>query len=401
MAQLGFQYGPWQAPQGYSGKLDLSEFRDMANWAQGHREEAGAQQALGGFADSLGGLDPDGHGPQTAPPSLTQFGLPPAEQMRAMLMNPQTRQAGLQLYRDAQSRMEQANDPLRKLQIEQAQLNLHQARNPAGPAPTADMRNFEFAQQNPGFAEFINGSGAGDAPAAVQEYLWYRKNETEAGREPLGFLEFGAAKRGPGLSVQTNPDGTTTVTQGGSGGRLTEMQGKDLGFFVRGTEANNNLATLESELTNLVQARADILPLGLGNYLRTPEFRQAKVAADNFLAVILRKDTGAAVTPHEFNLYGPMFLPVPADDPGTIAMKRRMRNVAVTAIGEGLGTAEAIGKATLEQLNIAETPTGPTTPQAPSAGATEAVPPAPAGVDPAEWQELWAVMKPEERAAFN
>lgn len=167
------------------------------------------------------------------------------------------------------------------------------------------------------------------------------------------WVPFGGMKAATnGLTVTTNADGTTTVQQGGSGGKLTEAQSKDLGWYTRGTEANSNLSQLEGQLTDLGQTLTRYAPLGLGNYARTPEFRQAKVAADQFLAAILRKDTGAAITDQEFDLYGPMFLPVPGDDPGTIASKRRAREVAMLAIRSGLGTAEAIGQANRIALGI-------------------------------------------------
>jgi hypothetical protein len=186
------------------------------------------------------------------------------------------------------------------------------------------------------------GTGA-DQPASVEEYIFYADQEKAAGREPVSFSDWQAAKQG-GMSISTNPDGTMTFTQGPT--KLTEGQSKDLGFLARGQEANRQLEGLETQLTDWGQSQlAPLAPLGLGNYFKTPEFRQAKVAADQFLTVILRKDTGAAVTDHEFELYGPMFLPVPGDDPATIAMKRRMRDVAILAIESGLGTAEAIGEA--------------------------------------------------------
>jgi hypothetical protein len=195
-----------------------------------------------------------------------------------------------------------------------------------------------------------------------------------AGKEPLSMEQFLGSKSG-GLSVQTNPDGTVSVTQGGSGMKLTEGQGKDIGYYTRGIEANAKLADLEGQLTDLGQSLTKYAPLGLGNYARTPEFRQAKVAADQFLTAVLRKDTGAAITNQEFEMYGPMFLPVPGDDPGTIESKRRMREVAMLAIKSGLGTAEAVATANRIALGIdTATPTIDAQNGAPAAPAPPPVP---------------------------
>ena len=247
-----------------------------------------------------------------------------------------------------------------------------------GPAPTADMQNFQLAQTDPAFAQHLASKNAPNPPANVGEYNFYVEQETAAGREPLSFLDFQNAQKGQGLSVVTNPDGTATVQMGGTAPKLTEAQGKDIGFYTRGMQANQGLAGLEGQLTDFAQSNANILPLGLGNYARTPEFRQAKVEADQFLAAILRKDTGAAITDQEFALYGPMFLPIPGDDPATIALKRQKRATALLAIRSGLGTAEMVAVANEQALGM-DTPTA----EAQGNVQAPAVAPSPAASEPA------------------
>jgi hypothetical protein len=241
-----------------------------------------------------------------------------------------------------------------------------------GPKPTAEMQNFTLAQTDPAFAAHLAAKDAPNPPADVAAYDAYAADEKAAGREPLGRLEYQQALKGQGFSV-TTADGTT-VQMGGASPKLTEAQGKDIGFYTRGAQANQGLSGIEGELTNFVQQNANVLPLGLGNYARTPEFRQAKVEADNFLTALLRKDTGAAITDNEFELYGPMFLPVPGDDPATIALKRQKRATALLALRSGLGTAEIIA-ATNEQTLGMPTPNaeaiGGATPSATAAPAGE------------------------------
>lgn len=198
-----------------------------------------------------------------------------------------------------------------------------------------------------------------------------------------------------GTSLRVNPEtGEVEFQQGGPSGKgmkITEGQGKDVVYWTRGLDANKSLAIMDEQLTDLPASLSKVAPLGLGNYMVTPEFRQAKVAADGFLAAILRKDTGAAITTQEFDLYGPMFLPVPGDDPGTIKMKRRAREVALLAIKSGMGTAEAIAEANRIALGI-ETAT-PILDAEKDGGA----PPAGYTGDP----ELWEFLSPEERALWQ
>lgn len=219
-----------------------------------------------------------------------------------------------------------------------------------GPKPTAEMQNFTLAQTDPAFAAHLAAKDAPNPPSGVAEYNFYADQERAAGREPMTVLEYEQAKKGQGFSV-TTADGTT-VQMGGASPKLTEGQGKDIGFYTRGAQANDGLSGLESELTNWGQQNAGAIPLGLGNYVRTPEFRQAKVEADNFLTALLRKDTGAAITDNEFELYGPMFLPVPGDDAATIALKRQKRATALLALRSGLGTADIIAATNEQALGL-------------------------------------------------
>lgn len=292
-----------------------------------------------------------------------------------------------------------------ELQQRMAEFDLKVQEAMKGPAPTADMLNFQMSQQDPAFAAYQTAQNAPNPPTGVAEYNFYADQERAAGREPLTVLEFEQAKKGQGFSV-TTADGTT-VQMGGNSPKLTEGQGKDIGFYTRGAQANQGLQTLEGELTNWGQQNASAIPLGLGNYVRSPAFRQAKVEADNFLTALLRKDTGAAITDQEFELYGPMFLPIPGDDAGTIALKRQKRATALMALRSGLGTAEIVA-ATNEQALGLPTPTAEAagTADAPipaDAGQTVGTVPttpattAPEGVAP----EVWEYLTPEERALWN
>lgn len=148
-----------------------------------------------------------------------------------------------------------------------------------------------------------------------------------------------------GTSITYDEQGRPVVQIGGTNaGRINEQQGKDIGFFNRGSDAEIDLREREDALLDWRSKNLGAVPY-VGNYMKSPEFRQAEVPARNFLAAILRKDTGAAVTPQEFELYGSMFLPVPGDDQETMRLKRKARAVALRSIQAGLGTARALADA--------------------------------------------------------
>ncbi|MCF4166329.1 cell wall hydrolase [Zavarzinia compransoris] len=120
--------------------------------------------------------------------------------------------------------------------------------------------------------------------------------------------------------------------------KLTEQQSKDVGFYTRGTESLKNLNENEAALTDWLEQRLSGVPL-VGNQLTEQKFKLAEQAGREFLAAILRKDTGAAVTPSEIEIYGKMYLPQPGDDKTVLEQKRRSRQIALEAIRRGLGPA--------------------------------------------------------------
>lgn len=170
---------------------------------------------------------------------------------------------------------------------------------------------------------------------------------------------------GNGISyTTTNPDGTSTTVQiggkGGAGGGkpLTEAQSKD---NVYATRANGALQKLESPidpnnpdsptfagtLSDRSGVVGDMLSGATLGYSRemmqSPEYQTARTAGDEFLQAILRKDTGAAITAPEQELYGKTYLPQPGDSQQQLAFKAEARKRAVAALQSGMS---------LEQLEM-------------------------------------------------
>lgn len=161
------------------------------------------------------------------------------------------------------------------------------------------------------------------------------------------------------------PDGKPILTRGPAptGKPLTEGQSKDVGFATRARAALTTLEPIADSLT----ARGDtmlnspLIPLGLGREYQSENFQVANNAGQNLLLAILRKDTGAAVTPTEEKTYGDVFLPRPGDGAALLAQKAQARELAVAGLEQGM-TADAI----LAQGRAIMQATGEQTP--PSAG---------------------------------
>lgn len=195
-------------------------------------------------------------------------------------------------------------------------------------------------------------------PTPADEYQRYVAEETAAGRQPLSRIDYAQAVKGNGVTQTiTNPDGSTTTIQvggraGAGGGKpLTEGQSKD---NVYATRANGALQALETPidpnnpqgptLADALSDRRGVVGDALGGVtlgysrevMQTPEYQTARTAGDEFLQAILRKDTGAAITAQEQELYGKTYLPQPGDSPQQLAYKAEARRRAVAAMQAGM-----------------------------------------------------------------
>jgi hypothetical protein len=150
------------------------------------------------------------------------------------------------------------------------------------------------------------------------------------------FMMQGGAKTGMSLSV--GADGSVVMTQGGatsSSNKLTEGQGKNYKFFIRGENANDILGGLEQQGTSLKGWIAGKVPLG--NIVQTPEYRQYTQARDAFIMSILRDESGAVIGTDEYWDADRRYMPQAGDDPTTIEQKRKDRALAL----QGLDVAAA------------------------------------------------------------
>ena len=176
------------------------------------------------------------------------------------------------------------------------------------------------------------------APVSPDEYQRYVKEEDAAGREPLSRLDYAREKKGNGFSV-TTADGTT-VQMGGA--RLTEGQSKDLVYATRAVGALEILNENGDALTSRLDRLADMDPTGFARETQSESFQLAKQAGDEFLQAILRKDTGAAITVQEQELYGTTYLPRPGDSPALLKQKRESRDRAVIALEAGMSSEQIL-----------------------------------------------------------
>lgn len=326
-------------------------------------------------------------------------------------------------------------DPMRQIELEKAQLELAQMKDPGQQAPE-DYTNRMFTLSalgidpqsdegksyiltgkmpeapEPGFATLSADEVAqlGLPPGVYQRGPDGRIDtveKTQGVADPIADLRARALAAGltegtpeyqqfmlnngktpEGMVIESDGQGGFRMVQGAGAGTaaakpFTEGQSKDVVFATRAKGALEALEPIAGSLTDRTDSAWGALPWGLGGGQQSADFQVAETAGQEFLQAILRKDTGAAITPAEQTLYGETYLPRPGDSAERLAYKSEARKRAVAALEAGMSPAQIVA-----QENALAKGGGTTTPPQ---GA------APEGVDPA----VWAVMTDEERALWS
>jgi len=138
------------------------------------------------------------------------------------------------------------------------------------------------------------------------------------------------------MGLRVGADGAIQFTQGGDF-KFTEQQSKDNVYATRAAGALEAFEPVASSLTSFPMRAAEFDPTGVARgAVQSDEFQLAQQSGNEFLQAVLRKDTGAAITPNEMILYGKTYLPQPGDNEKVLAQKSLARKRAVAAIQSGM-----------------------------------------------------------------
>lgn len=108
-------------------------------------------------------------------------------------------------------------------------------------------------------------------------------------------------------------------------------------YADRMTKSNEIITSLERAGTSYQDQAASNVPLGLGNYLISDDYRQLDQAQRDFINATLRRESGAVISPEEFDNAKKQYFPQPGDDPQTIENKRKNRETAIEGIARAAG----------------------------------------------------------------
>lgn len=180
----------------------------------------------------------------------------------------------------------------------------------------------------------------GDAPAGT-----HFVNEPAATPPQHGRFSFqpGTDANGKSVMYRVNTDnGEATLVDLGAGvtpGHITDAE-KTLGLYAQRIEQS------EPVLSALQHSIATMNPVvfaaqeKIGNpALQSAEFKQYDQAARNYIAATLRRESGAAISQDEFVQARRQYLPLPGDDPKTLAQKAQNRAAVKDNFARGAGGA--------------------------------------------------------------
>ncbi|NDB69591.1 MAG: hypothetical protein EB015_16620 [Methylocystaceae bacterium] len=100
-------------------------------------------------------------------------------------------------------------------------------------------------------------------------------------------------------------------------------------FLKMMDDAEGNMSKLPAMAgASRVDRALDAVPFSLGHGFTSPEYQQAEQAQRQFIQAWLRRTSGAAISPAEFEAEGRKFFPQPGDGPDVIAQKAAARKAA-------------------------------------------------------------------------
>jgi hypothetical protein len=159
-----------------------------------------------------------------------------------------------------------------------------------------------------------------------------------------------------GTLVQTHPrTGESRVVASGGPKPMQEWQTKDAMWAERLGRSNQTIDTVagvdsggkpKGDAYDPTRWQNRYFPddaswknLGLANIVNSKQWQQYQQAAREGIAAVLRKDTGAAVTQQEWDLYFPMLYPQPGDAADVVKQKNATRAQMARALRASSGGA--------------------------------------------------------------
>ena len=141
----------------------------------------------------------------------------------------------------------------------------------------------------------------------------------------------------------------------------TDTQVTNAGYASRIAQSNKIIDSKLDTLKNMNYLQFKLIESNspLANKTLTPDQRQAAQAMRNFITAKLRKESGAAISPTEFDDARTTYFPALGDDEGTLANKKQLRDSVLNNLVQGSGSAYQTNPLD-SYLDVVVTSTSPT-----------------------------------------
>jgi hypothetical protein len=108
----------------------------------------------------------------------------------------------------------------------------------------------------------------------------------------------------------------------------TEEQGKVATFAARSKQANDTIDKLGPQFVGAFSAAGQFLP----NAMKSADRQLIEQSNRNFINATLRRESGAAISPSEFDSANAQYLPQPFDKPAVLAEKSKNRQLVLAGL---------------------------------------------------------------------
>lgn len=234
-------------------------------------------------------------------------------------------------------------DPLRQIQLQKAQIELEQLRNPQSKPNLINAGDGRLYNASTG--EWVIAPDAnGEPPKLVELYdektgLPYKARfDSRTGQ----YERVGGVKAPNNTTTSIDPaTGQVVITQGQGGGgsglpKLTESEGKNAGFYTRALDAEKSIQSTSGEGGSLWNKVFDNVPV-LGNYAKGDGAQKFGQAKRDFVNAVLRRESGAVISDEEFANADIQYFPQPGDSQAVIEQKANNRKNAIESMKLGAG----------------------------------------------------------------
>jgi hypothetical protein len=135
---------------------------------------------------------------------------------------------------------------------------------------------------------------------------------------------------------------TGRVTPGGGVKPPTKEQSDSYGFatrIVRDMPVLQDQTKIDAGSSGFNRAISNV-PFGYGNQWAGKDYQQITQAQRDFINAVLRRESGAAISPQEFDNAALQYFPQPGDDPDTVSQKLANQRTQLEAIMYGMVPAD-------------------------------------------------------------